>query len=215
VKRARFVYRRVVPLSDDLPSAYRESLAAIERRIWLLVGTLMLVALAGYLLAVSLSHDVRVVAWYIVAAAVIAPLATVGTLRHAMNEVTGDVRQREELHAVRAREARLEGGLLVARTAAHRVNNALTSVAGFAELLAADPLVSHDRRLREYASLVQAGSVRASEEVRRLQHIVRLEEDASMPPSLPVLDLERSTSMTAPGQAAPDLGAPEPAPELA
>ncbi len=93
---------------------------------------------------------------------------------------------------------RLEGALLMARTAAHRINNALALVVGYTELLAQDLTVRADPRLAECARHALEGSLQAAEELGRLQRIVRLEEDTDVALSLPVLDLERSTAVDPP-----------------
>ena len=100
--------------------------------------------------------------------------------------------------------ARLEGALLMARTLAHRVNNALALVVGYGELLGQHPAVRADPRLIKYAQAARDGGLQAAAELSRLQRIVRLVEDTSMALPFPILDLERSTAPDLPdGTAAP------------
>ena len=107
-----------------------------------------------------------------------------------------DVAERARLERIRAERARMDGALLVARTVAHEVNNALTPVAGFAELLSLRPEISRDATLAACVKMIGDAAEDAAQLVRRLQRIVRLEETAESPlgPHLPVLDLDRSTA---------------------
>ena len=90
--------------------------------------------------------------------------------------------------------ARLDGALLVARTVAHEVNNALAPIGGFAELLAIAPAVARDPTLAAYATLIVQAVENAAGKVRQLNRIVRLEEsDIGLGSGQPVLDLDRST----------------------
>lgn len=91
---------------------------------------------------------------------------------------------------------RLDGALLVARTAAHAINNALGLTTGYAELLAAHPAVLADPVLRQYVQEVLAGAQLAAERLERFQHVTRLEETPSpLGADRPVLDLDRSTRL--------------------
>ena len=99
--------------------------------------------------------------------------------------------------------ARLEGALLMARTAAHRINDALAVVVGYTELLAHDPTVRADPRLTTFAREALAGCLRAAEDLTRLQRIVRLEEDTAVALPRPVLDLDRSTASQPPASRQP------------
>jgi signal transduction histidine kinase len=91
--------------------------------------------------------------------------------------------------------ARLDGALLVARTAAHQLNNALSPIVGYAELLGMLPAVRRDPTARSYATLIGESASNAAELVQRLQRIVRLEETPSpLGPDKPLLDLDRSAS---------------------
>ncbi|HEV2124183.1 MAG TPA: GAF domain-containing protein [Chloroflexota bacterium] len=90
--------------------------------------------------------------------------------------------------------ARLDGALLVTRTVAHEINNALSPVVGFAELLAERPSVSSDPTAKLYANLISTSAHEAADKVIQLQRIVRLEETPSvLGPDMPLLDLDRST----------------------
>ena len=110
----------------------------------------------------------------------------------------------EELACVRAalehqdesdQRARLDGALLVARTAAHPLNNALSPIVGYAELLAMLPAVRSNPTARSYAALIGESAASAAHLVQRLQRIVRLEETPSpLGPDKPLLDLDRSAS---------------------
>ena len=94
-----------------------------------------------------------------------------------------------------AQRARLDGALLVARTAAHQLNNALSPIVGYAELLGMLPAVRRDPTARSYATLIGESASHAAELVHRLQRIVRLEETPSpLGPDKPLLDLDRSAS---------------------
>ena len=94
-----------------------------------------------------------------------------------------------------SQRARLDGALLVARTAAHQLNNALAPIVGYAELLAMLPSVRADPTARSYAALISESAGVAADLVQRLQRIVRLEEAPSpLGPDKPLLDLDRSAS---------------------
>ena len=102
------------------------------------------------------------------------------------------------------RQARLDGALLIARTVAHQLNNALSPIVGFAELLAADTRVASDPRLSAFVEHIREAARDAAEKVERLQRIVRLEEVGAVPGSgMSVLDLTKSTD-GAGGEAGPD-----------
>ena len=94
-----------------------------------------------------------------------------------------------------ATRARLDGALLVARTAAHQLNNALSPIVGYAELLTILPGVRDNPTARSYAGLIGESAGSAAEIVKRLQRIVRLEETPSpLGPDQPLLDLDRSAA---------------------
>ena len=92
-----------------------------------------------------------------------------------------------------AAQAKLEGALLVARTAAHQLNNALAPVVGYAELLSVMPDVARSPTANTYVRSISEGATLCADLVQRLQRIVRLEETPSpLGPDKPLLDLDRS-----------------------
>jgi PAS domain S-box-containing protein len=98
---------------------------------------------------------------------------------------------REE--AERAR-ARLDGALLVARTVAHEINNALSPITGGADLLALDRVVADHPGRAAYLAMIMRAADDVAAKVRQLQSIVRLEEQPSgLGPGSSLLDMERST----------------------
>ncbi len=111
---------------------------------------------------------------------------TVRLLERQLNE--------QALQAMQA-QARLEGALLVSRRIAHDLNNALSPVAGFAELLSLRPEIARDPSSAAYVRLIAGAAEEMAATIQRLSRIVRLEEDRQLlGPEQPVLDLERSTS---------------------
>lgn len=93
--------------------------------------------------------------------------------------------------------ARMDGALLIARTAAHEVNNALSPVAGFAELLTMHPVISREADASMYAQIIREAAAQAAEKIHQLQSIVRLEEvPSALGPDQPLLDLDRSSAPT-------------------
>jgi signal transduction histidine kinase len=91
-------------------------------------------------------------------------------------------------------QARLRGAQLVARTVAHRINNSISPIVGFAELLRQCPSVADDPAAAVYVKLIEDAAHDTTSLVRRLQGITRLEEDQTLlGPELPLLDLERSS----------------------
>ena len=106
-----------------------------------------------------------------------------------------DVTDRVAQDAARTRQARVEGALLVARTAAHQVLNALQPVTSYAERLAADPAVRADPRLASYAQSIVDGTLDTAHRVQQLQALVRVVEDTTLlGPDYPLLDVERSAA---------------------
>jgi len=103
------------------------------------------------------------------------------------------MRLEAERHASAAQRARLDGALLVARTTAHELNNALAPVVGYADLLALQPEVMRNVTVAAFVSLIQEAAANTTTLVQRLQRIVRLEEvDSPLGPGKPILDMERS-----------------------
>jgi PAS domain S-box-containing protein len=96
---------------------------------------------------------------------------------------------------VTVERARLAGALLAARTAQHALNNQLSTVVGYADLLTEDPRLLEDLRL--LAQETRTGAQEAARTLQELGRITRLEEVDQGGPG-PVLDLARST---APGSA--------------
>jgi signal transduction histidine kinase len=86
--------------------------------------------------------------------------------------------------------------LLVARTAAHEINNALSPVAGYAELLTLHPAVQDDPVLGSYARLISDAAHEAAAKVLQLQSMVRLQETTALSgPDTPLLDLAASSAV--------------------
>jgi hypothetical protein len=97
--------------------------------------------------------------------------------------------------------SRLDGALLVARTATHEVNNALTPVLGNLELLALTSAVARDPDAADFVAKIRTAARHLGERVSRLQRIVRVSVAPESPlgPDRPFLDLDRSTER--PGEA--------------
>jgi len=115
----------------------------------------------------------------------------------------GGAVERARLESTRSRmeeeRARLDGAMLVARTVAHEVNNALAPVLGYAELLGLRPDLAADPTAAPYVQAIVDGAVLAAEKIHRLQQIIRLEErDSVLGTDRPLLDLERSTAPAEP-----------------
>src|SRR5919199_4486887 len=77
-------------------------------------------------------------------------------------------------------QARLEGARLMARTAAHRLNNTLALVVGYTDLLAQHPAVRARPHLATFAQAALESSMWAAGELSRMQRLVRLVEDSSL-----------------------------------
>jgi PAS domain S-box-containing protein len=103
--------------------------------------------------------------------------------------------ERKRLEAEYTERLRLDGALLVARTVAHELNNALSPIVGFAELLVDRPAVANDPVAAERVKLLADAAQQLAVRVARLQTITRLAETGSeLGPEWSVLDLERSTA---------------------
>ena len=143
-------------------------------------------------------------------AAVASPMMDQGRLIGAIAVTTGDrgrefSREEAELLEVLAglaaatlvghEEALLDGVLLSARTAQHEVNNRLSLVRGYAEMVADHPDIPDDMRsmLRE----IIRGASDASEILKKLGKLNELREVEWGPGLRPTLDLRERT---------PDLG---------
>jgi hypothetical protein len=94
---------------------------------------------------------------------------------------------------------RLDGALLLARTAAHELNNALSLPVGYADLLTRHPAVRRDPQLLTQVEQIRDGAQRAAKTLERLQNVVRLAEKPSPAGNgFSVLDLDRSTTASRP-----------------
>lgn len=101
--------------------------------------------------------------------------------------------ERRHAEAEHAERLRLDGAMLVVRTMAHQINNSLAPLVGFSELLSQRTAVMQDPQAMSFAKLLNEASDDLAQKVRRLQHIVRLEEDVeTLGPDQPLLDVERS-----------------------
>ena len=93
--------------------------------------------------------------------------------------------------------ARLDGALLMARTIAHEINNALSPVVGYGELLVQRLRSRGDTLAADQALSMLLAAEETAEKVRRLQRVVRLQGAAGAPAAdLTVLDLTQSTAPT-------------------
>ena len=183
------VYRALIPLPPDLSPSRSALMRLTETRVWSAVFLSMLV---GWATRVFISHSTEDLGTAAVAhlIAALVPALPIAVLVMRFAFARNVALWREEAHT-----ARLEGALLVARTAAHRLNNTLSPVAGYADLLTMTTAATRDPKLLAYAQLIAAAAGQASAEVTLLQRIVRLEQDHTGP--LAILDLEASTAGTA------------------
>jgi PAS domain-containing protein len=118
-----------------------------------------------------------------------------GRLPRRMLGVAADISAQKNASLEREARLRMDGAMLVARTVAHQINNALVPMGGFAELLTLRPAVRADPQADAYARSIVNGTQEMAAQVRRLQRIVRLEEDSSvLGPDRPVLDINRSVT---------------------
>src|SRR4051812_35159839 len=133
-ERLTSLYRLVVPLPVDVPTAQRRLLLRIERRTWLLVLVVGLTAVLGHVLVGMLAPGVlpSLVGHGLVTTAAAVPITGL-LLRQAFTHAAAVARQQAARRAEQAEAARVEAALLVARTAARRVNNALAPLAGYAD----------------------------------------------------------------------------------
>jgi PAS domain S-box-containing protein len=114
----------------------------------------------------------------------------VGVATDVTERVRGEAAERE---AERDR-SRLDAALLVARTVAHEINNALSPISGGAELLRMDPEVAAHPSRSAYLTMIESAAQEVAAKVRRLQSIVRVEaQESVLGADQPVLDMERST----------------------
>ncbi|HEY3078537.1 MAG TPA: response regulator [Chloroflexota bacterium] len=111
-----------------------------------------------------------------------------------LGRLAGGALAAQRLRSGELERARLDGALLLARTAAHELSTALGLAAGYADLIAVHPVVSGDPVLSEYVQEAQQGAADAARTLSRLQHVIRLEETPSpLGADKHVLDLDRST----------------------
>ena len=194
------LYRSLVPLPDDLSPERRGLMCLIEARVWSAVLLSMLIGWGTRVLIGQSTQDLASAAGaHLVAALVPGVPVAVLVMRFVFARNVALWRQE-------ARAARLEGALLVARTAAHRINNSLAPVTGYAELLTCTAGGTSDPQVRAYAERILEAAEQAAAEIALLQRIVRLEEDRTGP--IAVLDLEASAASAA-GTTGPVLPTPE------
>lgn len=101
-------------------------------------------------------------------------------------------RLEDALDEAQRENARLDGALLMARTVAHEINNALAPVVGYADLLELAPAVAGDARLLGYVRAIREGGTEAAQRIARLQRITRLEVAEGPTERLSVIDVANS-----------------------
>lgn len=197
------LYRKAVPAPAALSNGHVDHWQRIERTVWVAIGvSLLATVLVHWAIAELAPNGTAQYVLHTGSAIVQAFATTAFILRRVSALVARRVQQEVALRAQRERALRLDGALLMARTVVHEVNNALSPVTGFAELLLVDPAVQSHAKLQDYAHQIFSGAQQAAERVARLGRIVRLEEDTSFAgAAVSVLDLDRSiaTSVTPPG----------------
>jgi hypothetical protein len=114
----------------------------------------------------------------------------VGRLHDLRAQLADELRARLAAEAELRERVRLEGVLLAARTAAHEVNNHLTTTAGYACLLVDDARLPDD--LRAVADEVATGALAAGRVLEQLQALTRIEERDWGPYVGVTIDIERS-----------------------
>ena len=97
-------------------------------------------------------------------------------------------RERQNAETAAREAARLQGALLAANTVEHHLGNQLALTMGYAELLAGNSQL--EPPADRYAQLALEGVVRATDTLRKLRGIIRLEESEVPGPNF--IDLERS-----------------------
>jgi GAF domain-containing protein len=95
------------------------------------------------------------------------------------------------------RRARLEGALLLARTAQHHLNNQLALTVGYADMVTNDPRLPPD--LKECMEQILESAQQAAATVDQLRRVTRLEEAEDGSPVGPVINLTRSIEDQPPG----------------
>jgi CheY-like chemotaxis protein len=109
--------------------------------------------------------------------------------------LTDALQRRERAETELARRSRCEGSLLVARTVAHELNNALSPVVGFADLLRQRPSVSADSSAATFAAAIADAGELAMRKIQRLQLATSLEDPPiQVAAGMLVLDLERAAT---------------------
>lgn len=137
----------------------------------------------------------------------LSPLTGVDAPGNFVLAIIRDITERKRLEATRAEQARLEGALLMLRTAEHELLNHLAGVSGSVQLLARDPALPAG--LREQARQAWRRAQEAAATLRRLLRLTHLEELTWGPALPPTIDLPRSAGST--DGLAPDAARP-PAP---
>ena len=109
--------------------------------------------------------------------------------------LTDELERRERAEAALSRKARVEGALLVARTVAHKINNALSPVVGFAVLMRTRPGVQSDDKAMLYAGAIGEAGDREMQKIRQMQMVTRREKPPMhVAAGSAVLDLARASA---------------------
>jgi signal transduction histidine kinase len=187
--------RTVPPIPEDVPVQTVRHLVRVEKIVWLAVATFVVVMLVAHAVVETLFHDPTAAVMHGLFLTVNAAIATVSILRPTRLRAIETARELDALRRAREEAARLEGALLAARTASHRINNTLSPIAGYAELLTLHRSVAADPTAARYAQQILQASVTVADDIAHLQRIIRIEEDPmGQTLGVPLLDLERSTS---------------------
>lgn len=125
----------------------------------------------------------------------LSPLTNVDVPGNFVLAIIRDATERKQLEVTRAEQARLEGALLMLRTAEHELLNDLAAVSGSIQLLARDPGLPAN--LHEYACQARRRVHAAATTLRRLLRLTRLEETTWGPTLQPTIDLPRSSGHAA------------------
>ncbi|HEV2122379.1 MAG TPA: hypothetical protein VGW38_06360 [Chloroflexota bacterium] len=192
---ARLYRRAVPPLPHDVPVQTMRHVGRVEQSVWGVVSVYVLVMLmADALVVIFLPAPMATIVHALLLTAT-AIVATVTLLRVTRRRAVETARELETLRRAQEEAARLEGAVLAARTAAHRINNTLSPVAGYAELLTLNGAVTADPAAVLYAQQIMHAAHTAAEEIAHLQRLVRLQEDPMGHASgIPILDLDRSAA---------------------
>jgi len=170
----------------DLSDGDRGALRRHERMAWLLsIAAIELFVVVELILEARQPDASRFFVGVLFGAATIL-LVSMAMSRGLLAEAATSLRGREA--------ARLDGARLAGRTLEHHLGNQLALTVGYTSLLMQHP--SLDPELRPLAEQALRGAEQATEAVRRMQQIARL-EPAPSPPGLgeqPILDLDRSVA---------------------